>query len=146
MITVYSISTKYNKSKMALLSYTTYKLIHIVGVFLLFGVYAALGLWAMNERPSKENKYEKLGFAAHGIGSILIILGGFGMLASIYPDTSVMGVGWVHIKLTLWLILGGGLTALRKKPEYAKQILIISFVITILAAAIGVNHYSWFGE
>ncbi len=68
------------------------------------------------------------------------------MLASIYPDTSVMGVGWVHIKLTLWLILGGGLTALRKKPEYAKQILIISFVITILATAIGVNHYSWFGE
>ena len=43
-------------------------------------------LWAMNERPSKENKYEKLGFAAHGIGSILIILGGFGMLASIYPN------------------------------------------------------------
>ena len=45
---------------MALVSYTTYKLLHLLGVFLLFGVYAALGLWAMNEKPLRENKYEKL--------------------------------------------------------------------------------------
>jgi uncharacterized membrane protein SirB2 len=129
---------------MALVSYTTYKLLHLLGVFLLFGVYAALGLWAMNEKPLRENKYEKLGFIAHGIGLTFIILGGFGMLATIYPDSSPMSHGWIHIKLTLWLVLGGGLTALRKKPEYAPQILAIAFLTIILATAIGINHYSWF--
>jgi len=131
---------------MALLSYATYKLIHIAGVLVLFGAYTAVSLWAMNEQPLKKNKYEKLGFAAHGIGSVFIILGGFGMLATLYPNDSPMSVGWVHIKLTLWLILGGGLTALRKKPEYAPHILTIAFLATLLATAIGINHYSWFEQ
>jgi len=119
---------------------------HIFGAFLMVAVYAALGLWAMNERPLEENKYEKLGLAAHGIGSLLIVIAGFGMLASLYPEDSMMSFGWVHVKLTLWLMLGGGITLLRKKPEYASSILLAALGIVTLAAAIGINHYSWFGN
>ncbi|MDP6441536.1 MAG: hypothetical protein QF482_02940 [Candidatus Poseidoniia archaeon] len=131
---------------MALLSYTVYKLMHIFGAFLIVAVYAALGLWVMNERSLEENKYEKLGLAAHGIGLLLVVLAGFGMLASLYPEDSLMSFGWVHVKLTLWLMLGGGITLLRKKPEHASTILLVALLVTTLAAAIGVNHYSWFGN
>ena len=124
------------------MDFAFYKLLHIFGAFLVLGVYAALGVWAMNERPSSENKYEKMSMIAHGIGLLVILIGGFGMASKISDD--MMSLGWIHIKLTLWLALGGGITLLRKKPEYASWILLSALGLVILASSIGINHYSWF--
>ena len=126
------------------MDFAFYKLLHIFGAFLVLGVYAALGVWAMNERPSSENKYEKMSMIAHGIGLLVILIGGFGMASKISDD--MMSLGWIHIKLTLWLALGGGITLLRKKPEYASWILLSALGLIILASSIGINHYSWFKE
>jgi uncharacterized membrane protein len=129
---------------MAMLGLETYKLVHLAGAFAVTMAYGGLGMWAMNEKDESENQYQKLGMISHGVGQLAILIGGFGMLANMYAD-SPFSQGWVHLKLLIWLLLGGGLTFLKKKPQYAKEILIAAFVLILLAGSIGVNHYKWFG-
>ena len=129
---------------MAMFGYDTYKLLHLAGAFAVTMAYGGLGMWAMNEKDDSENRFRKVGMMSHGIGLMAIILGGFGMLSNMYSD-SPFSQGWVHMKLGIWILLGGGLTLLKKKPEYAKEILAAAFVLIFIAASIGANHFKWFG-
>ncbi|MDG1525749.1 MAG: hypothetical protein P8Q90_06760 [Candidatus Thalassarchaeaceae archaeon] len=129
---------------MAMLDYDTYKLLHLAGAFAITMAYGGLGMWAMNEKDTGENRFHKLGMISHGIGQMAIIIGGFGMLANLYDD-SPFSQGWVHFKLGIWILLGGGLAVLKKKPEHAKEILAAAFILIFLAGSIGANHFKWFG-
>ena len=130
---------------MPALGYDVYILFHLAGAFALAMAYGGLGFWALNEKEAEENRFKKHGTIAHGVGLVAILVGGFGMLANLYPGESPMSLSWVHIKLTIWVALGGGLTLLKKKPEYAKEIVIIAFVLLFAAGSIGANHMPWFG-
>jgi len=80
-----------------------YKLLHLIGLMLLFtgtGVLLTQG---------KEGALRKPALMFHGIGLFLLLLGGFGMLAKyaktgpeIYSYTNV----WVLLKLVIWLFFG----------------------------------------
>lgn len=128
---------------MAMLGYDVYIMLHLAGAFAVAMAYGGLGMWAMNEKDMGENRFKKLGVIAHGAGLLAIIVGGFGMLANMGENP--MTLGWVHLKLTIWLALGGGLTLLKKKPELAKEILGTAFMLMFAAASIGANHRAWFG-
>jgi len=128
---------------MAMFGYDVYIMLHLAGAFAVAMAYGGLGMWAMNEKEMGENRFKKLGVIAHGVGLLAIIVGGFGMLANMGENP--MTLGWVHLKLTIWLALGGGLTLLKKKPELAKEILGTAFMLMFAAASIGANHQAWFG-
>jgi uncharacterized membrane protein len=128
---------------MAMLGYDVYIMLHLAGAFAVAMAYGGLGMWAMNEKDMGENRFKKLGVIAHGAGLLAIIVGGFGMLANMGENP--MTLSWVHLKLTIWLALGGGLTLLKKKPELAKEILGTAFMLMFAAASIGANHRAWFG-
>ena len=128
---------------MTMLGYDVYIMLHLAGAFAVAMAYGGLGMWAMNEKDMGENRYKKIGVIAHGAGLLAIIVGGFGMLATMGENP--LTLGWVHLKLTIWLALGGGLTLLKKKPELAKEILGTAFMLMFAAASIGANHRAWFG-
>jgi hypothetical protein len=128
---------------MTMLGYDVYIMLHLAGAFAVAMAYGGLGMWAMNEKDMGENRYKKIGVIAHGAGLLAIIVGGFGMLATMGENP--MTLSWVHLKLTIWLALGGGLTLLKKKPELAKEILGTAFMLMFAAASIGANHRAWFG-
>jgi uncharacterized membrane protein len=128
---------------MAMFGYDVYIMLHLAGAFAVAMAYGGLGMWAMNEKEMGENRFKKLGVIAHGAGLLAIIVGGFGMLANMGENP--MTLSWVHLKLTIWLALGGGLTLLKKKPELAKEILGTAFMLMFAAASIGANHRAWFG-
>ena len=72
------------------MDFAFYKLLHLFGAFLVLGVYAALGVWAMNERPGSENKYEKMSVIVHGIGQLVILIGGFAMISKIFYAKTII--------------------------------------------------------
>lgn len=75
-----------------------YKLLHLVGVFLLF---ISLG--------SLFTKYTKAAVIGHGIALVLLLVAGMGMTAKIgFP-------GWVIAKLVIWLIFGAAIVLAKKK-------------------------------
>ncbi|MGJ4789342.1 hypothetical protein [Leptospira koniambonensis] len=106
-----------------MISYPVYKLIHILGILFLFSAYGGLALHVLGG-GTKENAPKKFIASAHGIGMMLVLLGGFGMLGRIGLLDSFASLislpGWVIAKIAIWLIFGGLLTAYYKKPEFAK--------------------------
>ena len=82
--------------------YEIYKIMHLLGVFM---VLAALFGWTINyyNGGEKQNPAKKILGITHGIGLVLILIGGFGLLARI--NQSVLQL-WVSLKLSIWFIFG----------------------------------------
>jgi hypothetical protein len=79
-----------DKKVMDLLS--IYKLIHYVGIFTLM---LSLG--------SIFTKYNKCAVIGHGVGLLLIIIGGLGLQTKMGID---LLSGWLVAKIVIWLIFG----------------------------------------
>lgn len=98
------------------MSFEFYKILHVVGVMLLFTALGGVTLHAL----SGGDKGRKLLAASHGVALLLLLVAGFGMIAKLklaapYP-------GWIWGKLVIWLLLGGAVVLPRKKPELAKPL------------------------
>ena len=103
-----------------------YKFIHYLGIFFLL---TGLGGLIFSEKEKI-----KLATISHGIGLLLILLGGFGMQAKIE------GMGfpaWFTVKLVIWLVLGGLVVAIKKKlmPPVAGWLFVV--VLCAVAAWLG---------
>ena len=99
-------------------------------------VIAAVGgqiLHAMNGGGKDHPSKKWLGIHS-GVGLIILLIGGFGMLAR-------LGTGiqpWLVVKIVLWLALGFvGAIAIRK-PEQAKPIWLATIGLTVFAAYLAV--------
>jgi len=98
------------------MSYELYKLIHFAGIFLTFLSLGGLTLRAMTGGDDSALA-RKVALASHGFGLLLVLFGGFGMLAKLGPDG---GFGtWVWIKLTVWVVLGAAVVVPKRLPKAA---------------------------
>lgn len=83
------------------MSYSFYKVLHFVGLFLLFsGLGARLTIFALQKQGT--SKIKTLSGIFHGVGLILTLVGGFGLLARLQVGFPM----WIYAKLAIWLILG----------------------------------------
>ena len=82
-----------------MLNFFVYKLIHLAGVFLLFLAFGGLLL----EQKSRLAKQRWVS-VSHGVGLLLLLLGGFGMLARM--SIHWPWPGWIFIKFAIWLVFG----------------------------------------
>lgn len=126
----------------AMIPYGVYRLVHFFGVFLLL---TALGggvmraILAGTPAPQAGTDAERLAAAArsrrliaisHGVALLLILLGGFGMLARLDIGFPV----WVMAKLVVWLALGAGLTLASRMAGSARLIWFAIPVLGLVAA------------
>ena len=91
--------------------YQLYQIIHLTGVLMVFLAYG--GMIVRSATGSDNKGLRRLGGITSGIGLFLILLGGFGLLA-------VMNYGWplwVLIKVGVWVLLGGMIAVINRKPE-----------------------------
>ncbi|MFW6354431.1 MAG: hypothetical protein ACOC3I_08615 [Verrucomicrobiota bacterium] len=90
---------------------TFYFLLHLLGILLVFSAYGlpiARGLLG-----SESAALRKFGATASGVGLVSILVSGFGMIERIgYSYTST----WVLIKILAWLLLGGLIALINRKP------------------------------
>ena len=115
--------------------YSTYKLIHYFGIFLLIAALAATSMNAIRGGTRSEWPWRKALGAAHGVAAFLILLGGFGMLARLGIVQGGLP-GWVIAKLVIWVTLATAIMVPKFGQQYAKALMVALPVLALSAGAI----------
>ena len=93
-----------------------YQVLHIVGISMVFLGYGAL--LARSMAAPDNVSVRKLGSITSGIGLTLILVAGFGLISS-----PLMGLNftdtWILVKFVIWLVLGGLIVLINRKPQLA---------------------------
>ena len=117
--------------------YLTYKLIHLLGIFALLVALGGMAAHAASGRSKKENPNHRTLLAFHGLGSVLALVGGFGLLARLNLEAQGLLPGWIWAKVALWLLLGGMVALPYRKVGWARALLValpfLAFVGALLA-------------
>lgn len=115
-----------------MISYPVYKLIHLAGILALFMALGGVLLWSINGRTRDDNRWRKTLAIVHGVALFVILLGGFGALARLgimWPWP-----GWIVVKFTIWLILGGLVAVIYRKPAWGVALWWLTLLLGITAA------------
>ena len=115
------------------MAYEVYKIIHVLGIMILFLSLGGLFFTAFN-KVTLEKKQKRPWLIMHGVSMFLILLGGFGLLARI----GVIGgfPTWVWLKLAIWAFYGALIFLLIKKPAVSKLAYIMTLILGFAAAFI----------
>lgn len=108
-----------------------YEIVHIVGIALLFVAIGGVSVHAANGGTKANSTTRPLVGSIHGIGSLLILTGGFGMLARM-GFTGGPFPGWLWGKLVIWTILSVVVLLPYRKPALARPFLLL---LPLLAGA-----------
>ena len=88
-----------------MISYEVYKIIHLLGLVLLFS--GLVGLLTVKMSGGKlEGSTKSLVFISHGVGLLFLLVGGFGLLARLQLAQNMPN--WVYIKLIILVSHGRG--------------------------------------
>ncbi len=110
------------------MSYEFYRILHIVGVLMVFAsVGATLVKASLKDASNTLNTEIRM---THGIGLLFTIIAGFGIIAKY----GLAFKGWVVVKMFIWLFYGGVTAIAIRKPDLAKPLWFASILIGILAA------------
>ncbi len=108
-----------------------YEILHIVGIAMLFVAIGGVAVHAANGGTKSSSTTRPIVGTLHGVGALLILTGGFGMLAR-------MGLvqggfpGWLWGKIIIWTILSAIVLLPYRKPSLAKPFL---YLLPLLAGA-----------
>jgi hypothetical protein len=116
-----------------MISYQAYRIIHLLGIFLALAALAGLALAAANGATKQSNPARRLISISHGLGILLVLIGGFGLLARL-GVTQPPFPGWVWAKLVIWLLLGGLIAVPYRRPDLARAVFIAIPALGGLAA------------
>ncbi len=120
-----------------MLSCNAYLMVHFTGLILLFTAFGGLVVSSWLEQNS--SKARKMSAMLHGIGLLLLIVGGFGLMKNLGISHSPGAwPGWIYAKVFVWLLLGGITAVLKKNGGLAKPMLFLLPVVGIAAAFLGV--------
>ncbi len=105
-----------------------YQVIHLLGVLLVFSSYGGL-IFSRIAQPD-DRRIRKFGAITSGIGLFLILLGGFGLLAKLYNNTWPT---WVIVKLVIWVLLGGMIALINRRPQLGTLLYWITIGLGLVA-------------
>ncbi len=121
------------------MTYEFYKLLHILGIVLVFMSLGAVALHAASGKTRDEQPARGLVASLHGLGLLLLLVAGFGMLAKVQGMSSGLP-GWIHPKLLIWVLLGASPVLLRRKPKSAAAMWVVLPLLGLTAAYFGIFH------
>jgi uncharacterized membrane protein SirB2 len=121
-----------------MLSYESYKLIHLLGVIFLF---VSLGGY-LTLSSTKTPVSRKLIALTHGIAVIVILVAGFGLLARLGFSAFQSWPLWVWVKLVIWLILAVIVITMRRVPELRVSLWFIIPILGVIAAYMAIFKVS----
>ena len=119
-----------------MISFLVYKNIHLLGVVMILVAMGGLILQQINI-STREKPWRRPVAITHGIGMVLVLLGGFGMLARLgihWPWP-----GWIIGKIVIWVIFGALLAVIGRMPGLAKPLWWITIALGGLAAYLALN-------
>ena len=114
-----------------MIPYLVYKNIHLIGVFMILMALGGLLLHCITG-GTQEHSWRRPVAITHGVGLLLVLVGGFGMLARIgiyWPWP-----GWVTGKVIIWLLFGGLVGVIFRRPGLARSLWWVAIALAGLAA------------
>lgn len=117
-----------------MISYPVYRLVHLVGIFLLFVVLGGLSYGAARAEAGGGGVSPRLAMVLHGVALFIVLLGGFGLLARLGIVQGTSWPGWVWAKLAIWLLAGAAVMVPRWRPQWAGGLFVALPVLGGLAA------------
>ena len=117
------------------MSYHAYKVLHLLGVVLLFMALGGLTVAAV--RGPVEASVRRAALIAHGIALAVVLVAGFGLLARLGFMASMPT--WAWLKIGIWLLLGLAVVGLKRVPATAKAAWIVLPLLGTAAAWLAVT-------
>lgn len=118
------------------MSYEFYKIMHLTGLACLFFGFGGL-LVAAYAGVTLNSKARAMSFATHGIGLLLLLVGGFGMLAKL--GLMAQMPGWVYAKLGIWVLMGAGVSVVKRKGYIGWPVAILLLGLGTTAAYLAIT-------
>ena len=103
-----------------MISYAVYKVVHLVGVLMVFLALGGVTTNAING-GAKNHSWRKPIAITHGIGLLLSLVGGFGLLARLGIIHGGLP-GWALAKLGIWILFAVLIAVVSRKQAWAKTI------------------------
>lgn len=102
-----------------------YEVLHIIGIAMLFVAIGGVAVHAANGGNTASSRTRPLVGSLHGLGALLILVGGFGMLARIGFQHGGNFPGWLWVKLIIWLVLSATVLLPYRRPALARPFLVL---------------------
>jgi hypothetical protein len=121
-----------------------YKVIHFVGIFMIFLSLGGIMVHMINGGTKAGNKWRVSAALTHGLGLFLVLLGGFGMLArygkmgEAAKEMYSITAPWMIGKLIIWVIFGGVLMLVYRAPGMNKVLWWVLIILGGIAACLGI--------
>lgn len=115
------------------MSYSFYKILHVFGIAMILVALGGVFVHAANSSDKNANVVRKMVLVLHGLGSFLILLAGFGLLAKLGLASGFPG--WLWPKLAIWAVLSA-VIAIPYRSQQAARILLVITPLLVLAAAL----------
>jgi hypothetical protein len=113
------------------MSISFYKIIHLTGVIMVMLAYGGLIVRSALQADSPQVK--RLGAITSGIGLLLILFGGFGLLAKLQYGFPL----WIIAKIVIWFVLGGMIALINRKPGMSQILWWSTIVLGVIAIVMG---------
>lgn len=110
-----------------------YEILHILGIAFLFAAMGGVAVHAANGGTKGASRTRTLVAVVHGLGALLILTGGFGMMARMGMQMGVFP-GWLLVKLLIWLVLSGIILLPYRSVSLAKPFFIGLPLLAAVAA------------
>jgi uncharacterized membrane protein len=121
-----------------MLSYETYKILHVLGVFVLFTAFGGSAMLASREGDAEETRsHRKLLSIIHGVAMLVVFVAGFGLMARLGMMKS--WPLWIWVKLGVWAVLGGALALVRRKPGLVRVWYVVLPLVGGIAATMAIT-------
>ena len=118
------------------MSYEFYKILHILGIMLLFFGFGGL-LISAYARVELKKQARIMGFVAHGVGLMVILVSGFGMAARLGMMSGLPG--WVKAKIGIWALLGIMISVVKRKGYIGWPVAILLWGLGTTAAIFAIT-------
>lgn len=115
-------------------SHPFYNVVHIVGIAALVLALGGMALHAASGGTRASSGARRLVAALHGLGALLVLVGGFGMLARLGVQHGAGFPGWLWIKLVVWGLLAVAAALPYRRPQLAVPMLVLVPVLAGVAA------------
>jgi len=119
--------------------YDVYKLMHFLGIFMLITALAATSMHVLRGGRRADNPNRRTLGIAHGVAALLILTGGFGMLARLGVMHGALP-NWIYAKLAIWVALAAAMMVVYRGQRHARALLIVVPALAVAAGAVALYN------
>lgn len=102
-----------------------YEILHVIGIAMVFLTIGGVSIHAANGGTKNTSTTRPLIGSIHGLGSLLVLVGGFGMLARLGFLHGANFPGWLWVKIIVWVILSVVVLLPYRFPALAKPFVLL---------------------